>query len=534
MNVLASLGQVGVILFVMCIGIVPQMVHAAADGRYWTEATTTAWSGTADGFLYAGSAIMDDALWAVLPDGSVWSSEDGIDWEMATSSFVPDVTVFWDFGMVSFGGELWIVGGDMDGDGGFVNTVWHSENGIEWDVATSSAEWEARSDMAVGVFDGKIWHTGGQSDSDTGLWYSEDGIAWTEATSTAPWGVVSGAELIEFDGAFWMLGGYDEDEDAGGPGVWSSPDGLVWTYVDDGPWEDEIGYFGATVFDEKLYVLGGYTGSVWSTEDGEEWTLMTDEAPWENAGGQDAQTFDGRLLVLGGDDPHMNTVWYSADSTDITFNTQGGSSVDAVSGLDGSTTTLPAAPTRSGYTFQNWNTAANGSGTSYAAGATYTYPATDTTLYAIWQAVSDGGGGGGNGARTEMRNKPDTSSEEDEATESPDDELGSLQTTIDTLKKKIADLMSQMQGESEGTAVSAEVRDLQYGDEGDDVRMLQGLLIAQGYAIPAGATSYFLSQTQTALSAYQKDKGILPAEGYFGAITRAQMKAAGLSGLWWY
>ena len=38
---------------------------------------------------------------------------------------------------------------------------------------------------------------------------------------------------------------------------------------------------------------------------------------------------------------------------------------------------------KTGYTFNGWNTAAGGTGTSYAAGATFTISA-DTTLYAQW------------------------------------------------------------------------------------------------------------------------------------------------------
>jgi uncharacterized repeat protein (TIGR02543 family) len=42
--------------------------------------------------------------------------------------------------------------------------------------------------------------------------------------------------------------------------------------------------------------------------------------------------------------------------------------------------------TRTGYSFSGWNTAANGSGTSYANGATYNF-STDVTLYAQWTAL---------------------------------------------------------------------------------------------------------------------------------------------------
>jgi len=43
---------------------------------------------------------------------------------------------------------------------------------------------------------------------------------------------------------------------------------------------------------------------------------------------------------------------------------------------------------RTGYTFAGWNTAANGSGTAYAAGATFSMPVADITLHAQWNANS--------------------------------------------------------------------------------------------------------------------------------------------------
>jgi len=56
---------------------------------------------------------------------------------------------------------------------------------------------------------------------------------------------------------------------------------------------------------------------------------------------------------------------------------------------------------RSGYTFTGWNTAENGTGTPYAAGANFNF-ATDLTLYAQWQLAptpppSAGGGGSSGG-----------------------------------------------------------------------------------------------------------------------------------------
>ena len=59
--------------------------------------------------------------------------------------------------------------------------------------------------------------------------------------------------------------------------------------------------------------------------------------------------------------------------------------------MSNQTANVPTGPdantfTRTGYSFSGWNTAANGSGTAYADGATYSFAA-DVTLYAQWTAL---------------------------------------------------------------------------------------------------------------------------------------------------
>jgi|GEM_PF-5350645 len=115
-------------------------------------------------------------------------------------------------------------------------------------------------------------------------------------------------------------------------------------------------------------------------------------------------------------------------------------------------------------------------------------------------------------------------------------------TLINQLKSQIAALLARYNVLNNTSPVNPtetvlnnnlSVRDLDIGMEGDDVRSLQTLLMAEGYAIPAGATGYFAGQTQSALAKYQSAHGIVPAVGYFGPVTRTQMKSAGLTGLWW-
>ncbi len=71
----------------------------------------------------------------------------------------------------------------------------------------------------------------------------------------------------------------------------------------------------------------------------------------------------------------------------ISYNANGGSGEPAkqTKSHDTNLTLSTTKPTRTGYTFQNWNTESDGSGTSYASGATYTANEA-ATLYAQWTA----------------------------------------------------------------------------------------------------------------------------------------------------
>lgn len=71
----------------------------------------------------------------------------------------------------------------------------------------------------------------------------------------------------------------------------------------------------------------------------------------------------------------------------ISYNANGGSNAPAnqTKWKNQALTLSSTKPTRTGYSFKNWNTAANGSGTSYASGGSYTDNAA-VTLYAQWTA----------------------------------------------------------------------------------------------------------------------------------------------------
>ena len=74
----------------------------------------------------------------------------------------------------------------------------------------------------------------------------------------------------------------------------------------------------------------------------------------------------------------------------VTFDPNGGSGAMAPQSSSTPAALTPNAFTRAGYTFDGWNTAADGSGTPYANGASYPFDA-DVTLYAQWSVTPPDG-----------------------------------------------------------------------------------------------------------------------------------------------
>jgi len=75
--------------------------------------------------------------------------------------------------------------------------------------------------------------------------------------------------------------------------------------------------------------------------------------------------------------------------------------------------------------------------------------------------------------------------------------------------------------------------DLSYGMTSPDVMLLQAYLNSQGFTVASTGpgssgqeTTYFGNATREALASFQAAKGIVPASGYFGPITRAYIQHA--------
>ena len=96
----------------------------------------------------------------------------------------------------------------------------------------------------------------------------------------------------------------------------------------------------------------------------------------------------GASTFMPGSNVTLYAIWTPVDHT-LSYDLNGAAGTPPTSQTvthDTTTVVTSSVPTRTGYTFTGWNTLANGTGTSYATGATTSPITTDVTLYAIWLA----------------------------------------------------------------------------------------------------------------------------------------------------
>lgn len=93
----------------------------------------------------------------------------------------------------------------------------------------------------------------------------------------------------------------------------------------------------------------------------------------------------GDELLIGASDLALCAVWIGTDNS-LIYNPNGGNGGPGTSVVKtGVTVTVSSTePVRAGYSFSSWNTKADGTGTGYAAGATFVMPSLEKELFAIW------------------------------------------------------------------------------------------------------------------------------------------------------
>ena len=141
---------------------------------------------------------------------------------------------------------------------------------------------------------------------------------WTIATDSAPWRARGYHTSVVFDNKIWVIGGFNSTRQND---VWYSEDGVNWTQATaSAPWAGRLGHT-SVVFDNKIWVIGGFTGTfrndVWYSENGVNWTQATASAHWQARCYFTSLVFNNKIWILGGySGNNLNDVWYSSDGVD--------------------------------------------------------------------------------------------------------------------------------------------------------------------------------------------------------------------------
>ncbi|MDC3015974.1 InlB B-repeat-containing protein, partial [Luminiphilus sp.] len=111
----------------------------------------------------------------------------------------------------------------------------------------------------------------------------------------------------------------------------------------------------------------------------------------DSVGGTCGGTLSGNAFTTSPITADCTVIGNFTEVVTLTYDLQGGSNgpTDQTGAADSEISLSTSSPTREGYTFLGWNTAADGSGVLYSSGDAYTLPNSGTaTLYAQWEIKS--------------------------------------------------------------------------------------------------------------------------------------------------
>ena len=290
-------------------------VWSSADGKNWVSITAAGWAKRAghqalshNGRLYVLGGDKGGFLSRL---NDVWSSADGKNWVEETGNERWSVRNVHQ--ALSHNGRLYVLGG-FDGNNR-LNDVWSSADGKNWSQETAHADWTMRWYHQAVSHNGRLYVLGGISKRKhlfkniylNDVWSSADGKNWEEETDDAGWSGRSGHQALSHNGRLYVLGGYDGIENLND--VWSSVDGKNWVKETGNERWSVRQEHQALSLNDRLYVLGGVhferggflsrPNDVWSSADGKNWSQITLSAGWMGRSSHQAVVFPPELVLWG-------------------------------------------------------------------------------------------------------------------------------------------------------------------------------------------------------------------------------------------
>jgi hypothetical protein len=192
-----------------------------------------------------------------------------------------------------------------------------------WQNVTAKAEFPQGYNYPVFVLEDKSFLA-----LNGGCWLSKDGVNWTK-TDLPDIGLNSAYQkYVQFGGAIYALGAIEGNylNFKISTKILRTRDGKSWETVAEKSNLPERIFYGAAVFKNRIWLVGGYDGKryyndVWNSADGVNWTRVAEKTEWSerNTG---IIVFKNRLWIIGGgvidgekpNNPDSgNEIWSSED-----------------------------------------------------------------------------------------------------------------------------------------------------------------------------------------------------------------------------
>ena len=207
-------------------------------------------------------------------------------------------------------GKMWVIGGKNSNNSYGINDVWSSSTGLTWDEQTLTNAFSTRIGHAGVVFKNKMWIFGGRSENNflNDVYSSSDGATWTQESSSSSWSGRYGHSAIVYNDKIWIIGG-DNGTSGNLNEVWNSSDGINWNQQTS--LDNTTKNHSSVVFDGKIWVMGGDAsdGSPqrrYFTYDGSNWSSLLSpkksdgNMAWSQRSSTVSLVFDNYLWVIGG------------------------------------------------------------------------------------------------------------------------------------------------------------------------------------------------------------------------------------------
>ncbi len=171
----------------------------------------------------------------------------------------------------------------------------------EWTNVTPAASYPQGYNYPVYVFGD--WMVA----LNNGVWLSRDGKKWRK-TDLSDSGLNSAYQkYVQFNGAIYALGSLSGNYEkfTVSTKILRTTDFEKWETVSESSNLPQRIFYGLAVFDNKMWLLGGYDGAayhndVWNSEDGVRWNRVAEKTAWSPRTISVLTVFKGEMWLLGG------------------------------------------------------------------------------------------------------------------------------------------------------------------------------------------------------------------------------------------